>query len=339
VDDKTRHQEKPGHEVASGLFAAALDTVCAIVVIVTPEGKIIYVNQACAEASLRADDEMIGHSLSEFLVIAKGQNADELPRRVLDGGALHRTEAAWVSKYDVRRLIDWSINPIILDQGRETYVVFTGIDITGQKRAEEIIERDAAEIHDVLANSVSAFALTVEARDPYTAGHQTRVAKLAAAIAEDLGLSPDQIEGIVFGAMIHDIGKIYVPSEILNRPGRLSRQEFNIITAHPGVGFDIVKGLAFPWPIREMIHQHHERIDGSGYPQGLKGNEIAIESRVISVADVVEAVSSHRPYRASLGIEKGLEVLKEGRGSHFDPAVVDACMRLFHEKRFQWKDT
>jgi putative nucleotidyltransferase with HDIG domain len=184
--------------------------------------------------------------------------------------------------------------------------------------------------------AISAVAATIEKRDPYTSGHQQNVALLAGEIAKDLGWSEFQIEGIRLGATIHDIGKIYVPAEILNRPGKLSMPEFDLIKTHPEVGYEILRDTEFPWPIREMVLQHHERIDGSGYPNGLTGDQMVDEAKVLAVADVVEAITSHRPYRPALGIEKGLEAIKKGRGTAYDPEIVDSCIRVINDQGFEW---
>jgi putative nucleotidyltransferase with HDIG domain len=193
----------------------------------------------------------------------------------------------------------------------------------------------AERIHQTLIGTIQAVAATIEKRDPYTAGHQQRTAALAARLASELGLVADRIEGIRLGAMIHDIGKIYIPAEILNRPGRLSTVEFNLIKVHPQVGYDIIKDVRFPWPVAEMVLQHHERLDGSGYPQGLVDEAITLEARILAVADVVEAMSSHRPYRPGLGIKVALDEIEKNRGRFYDPAVVDACLRLFREQGYQ----
>jgi len=179
----------------------------------------------------------------------------------------------------------------------------------------------------------------VEARDPYTAGHQRRVSELAAAIALEMGLPEEQVNGIHLAAMIHDVGKIHIPAEILSKPGKLNDIEFMLVKTHPQSGYDILKGVKFPWPIADIILQHHERMDGSGYPQGLKDGEILLESRIMAVADVVEAMSSHRPYRPALGIMAALSEIDRGRRSVYDPEVVDACLRLFVEKRFAFSST
>ena len=173
----------------------------------------------------------------------------------------------------------------------------------------------------------------MESRDPHTAGHQRRVAELSTAIAREMGLASQALEGIHFGALIHDLGKIQVPAEILAKPTRLSKLEFELIKAHPQAGYDILKGIEFPWPVAQMVLQHHERLDGTGYPNGAKDGDIALEARILAVADVVEAMSSHRPYRPALGIDAALAEIIQQRGKLYDSDVVDACVRLFKEKR------
>jgi putative two-component system response regulator len=172
-------------------------------------------------------------------------------------------------------------------------------------------------------------------RDPYTAGHERRVAELAAAVATEMDLPAFTVEGIHFGALIHDLGKIQVPAEILSKPTRISPVEFELIKGHAQAGYEILKGIEYPWPVAEMARQHHERLDGSGYPRGLKGDDILLEARVLAVADTVEAMASHRPYRPGLGIDKALAEIKRGRGSIYDPLVADACLRLFRDKGYQ----
>jgi PAS domain S-box-containing protein/putative nucleotidyltransferase with HDIG domain len=188
----------------------------------------------------------------------------------------------------------------------------------------------------VLVDTIRAISLTVEKRDPYTAGHQNKVAQLSVAIAREMGLDENRIEGLRLGAMIHDIGKIYVPAEILNRPGRLSAAEFEIIQSHAEVGYDIIKDVRFPWPVADMVIQHHERVDGSGYPRALKGDEILLEARILAVADVVEAITSHRPYRPAVGLDKALLEIETNSGTRYDPEVADVCLCLFRDKHFQF---
>lgn len=188
------------------------------------------------------------------------------------------------------------------------------------------------QLREAMDGIVRAISLTVEVKDPYTAGHQKRVALLARLVARRLGLSPGRIEGLYVAGSIHDLGKISVPAEILSKPSTLTAIEFGLIKTHPDVGYEILKPIQFPWPIAEMVRQHHERMDGSGYPRGLKGDEILLEARILAVADVVEAISSHRPYRPALGLEKAMEELKRGRSTLYDEQVVDACLELLAQK-------
>jgi HD-GYP domain-containing protein (c-di-GMP phosphodiesterase class II) len=174
----------------------------------------------------------------------------------------------------------------------------------------------------------------VEARDPYTSGHQRRVADLARAIAQEMGLTEDQVDGIRMSGAIHDIGKISVPSEILSKPSKLSDLEFSLIKTHPIVGYNILKDIDFPWPIAEITLQHHERINGSGYPKGISGNEILLEAKILAVADVVEAIASHRPYRPAHTIDVALNEIVQNKGILYDPEVVAACLRVFKEKSY-----
>ncbi|MGR8933633.1 MAG: HD domain-containing phosphohydrolase [Gammaproteobacteria bacterium] len=223
----------------------------------------------------------------------------------------------------------------IKDQnGRMLRRIGTVQDITEQQLAEIAQHRSEAQLHDTLLQTIRAVAVTLEKRDPYTAGHQQRVAELAAAIAQAMGLPDAQVEGIRLGGMIHDIGKIYVPAEVLARPGKLSELEFKLIKTHPQVGYEIVKDIAFPWPVAEMILQHHERLDGSGYPQGLRGNAILPEARILAVADVVEAMISYRPYRPGLGKDAALNELRNNSGRLYDAVAAEHCIKLFNEQNY-----
>jgi PAS domain S-box-containing protein len=203
-------------------------------------------------------------------------------------------------------------------------------------RARVEHEQHATILRESLEQSIQTIAGTVEARDPYTAGHQRRVGELAVAIAQEMGLPEEQINGIHLAAIIHDLGKIHIPAEILSKPTKLTDIEYMLIKTHPQAGYDILKNVKFPWPIADIILQHHERLDGSGYPQGLKSEQILLESKIIGVADVVEAMLSHRPYRPALGSEAAMDEIKRGRGSAYDSVVVDICLTLLVDKGFQF---
>ncbi len=207
---------------------------------------------------------------------------------------------------------------------------------TRHERDEAVKERAryAEKLRQSMECTLQAISATVEMRDPYTAGHQRRVARLAAAIARELGWDSEPIHGLFLAGIVHDLGKIYVPAEILSKPGRLTDLEYGLIKIHPQTGYEILKDIEFPWPIAAVLLQHHERLDGSGYPNGLKGDEILPEAKILAVADTVEAMWSHRPYRPGLGLEAGLDEIVRQRGVKFDPEAVDACVRLFRERGY-----
>ena len=196
------------------------------------------------------------------------------------------------------------------------------------------LQRQLQKTQRLLDSTIFTMVKMVELRDPYTAGHQQRVAQLARAIAVELELPPDQINGTHMIAMIHDIGKIALPAELLSKPGRLLPIEKDLIQTHPSVGAQIVEAIEFPWPVGEIILQHHERLDGSGYPRGLSGDQLTLEARILAVADVVEAMSSHRPYRAACGLDQALEEISQGSGRLYDPQAAEVCIRLFAEGDF-----
>lgn len=207
------------------------------------------------------------------------------------------------------------------------------------KTQKDNLSRNLENMRKAMSGFIQMMASTVEARDPYTAGHQRRVSDLARTIAQKMNLPPAQVEGVRMAGIIHDLGKINVPAEILNRPGILDDLEWSMIKRHPKVAYDILKNIDFPWPIAEIVYQHHERINGGGYPNGLKGDAVILEARILAVADVVEAMSSHRPYRDALGLEKALEEINKNKGILYDPVVVDVCTDLFKNKMFEFRTT
>jgi len=225
---------------------------------------------------------------------------------------------------------------VIYKNGKPVYYEGIVRDITQRKITEGKLNESYQKLRKTLNDIINTLASIIETRDPYTSGHQKRVASLATSIAKEMGLNNDKIESIKIAALIHDIGKINLPTSILTRPGRLSEIEYDMIKTHVQLGHDMISRVEFPWPIADIILQHHERIDGSGYPNGLKGKHIILEARILSVADVVEAMASHRPYRPSLGMDKALEEINSGRGKLYDPEVVDACTKLIRNKKFSF---
>ncbi len=204
----------------------------------------------------------------------------------------------------------------------------------GRSATAQKLKLNLGKMQRMLMQTVDSLAAALETRDPYTAGHQKKVASLATAIAKEMGFAADRVEGVHVAGTLHDIGKIFVPSEILSKPGKISELEYMLVQSHSRAGYEIIKNIEFPWPIAEIVLQHHERINGSGYPQGLTGEDILAEARILAVADVVEAIASHRPYRPALGIEVGLEEITKNKGILYDPEVVDACLILFKEKGY-----
>ncbi len=210
------------------------------------------------------------------------------------------------------------------------------IEIENRKRMQQELQQSFESLKIAMHSTIQAISMTVEKRDPYTSGHQQRVASLAKTIAEELKLPESQIESIYMAAGIHDIGKISLPAEILVKPIPLSDIEISLVQAHAQASYDILKGIKFPWAIADIVLQHHERMDGSGYPRGLAGDNIVFEARIICVADVVETMASHRPYRPSIGMDKALEEIANNRGVLYDPQVVDACLKIFKETDFSF---
>lgn len=230
--------------------------------------------------------------------------------------------------------LQWSDRVLLDEEGTLVGYQSVGRDITGPRQARMEKDRLVRELRQALEGTAAALSQLVEQRDPYTAGHQRRVAALAAAIGEAMGLESEQIEGITIGALVHDLGKISVPVEILSKPSQLSDIERRLIQQHTETGFRILEPLDFPWPVAEMVRQHHERLDGSGYPLGLSGDQILLEARIIAVADAVEAASSNRPYRPAKGLAHALEYIEHESGKGYDPEVVNTCSMLFRHKGF-----
>jgi PAS domain S-box-containing protein/putative nucleotidyltransferase with HDIG domain len=315
-------------------FAVLMDHLPAGVYIKDESSRILYVNQHLKDV-FAADMWLHRISVHHFPK-AIGDAMMEDDRRVLQRGPLV-DEHVVVDRHGVERVYQIYKFPIHRT-GCPTLLGGIALDVTDRKRAEGHLQRSLDMLQTAMEEIVEAMTVAGEMRDPYTAGHQRRVAQLACAIAQEVGIPTERIQGLRMAGLIHDIGKMRIPAEILSRPGKLNALEFGLIQCHPQVGYDILRTIEFPWPVAEIILQHHERMDGSGYPQGLRGSEILLEAKILSVADVVESMSSHRPYRPAHGIGRALEEISQYRGTLYDPGVVDACIRVFTERAFKFQD-
>jgi PAS domain S-box-containing protein len=237
----------------------------------------------------------------------------------------------------IQRPCKVSVRPYFEDNGHFAGIVESITDMGDLVQARNELQVTHDRLRKAMGGIIQAISLTIEKRDPYTAGHQRRVAKLCRVMAREMGFSWERIQGLRMAAAIHDLGKIHVPAAILNKPGKLSEHEMAIIRMHPQTGYDILKGIDFPWPLAEIVYQHHERLDGSGYPRGLKGAQIIQEARLLAVSDVCEAMSSFRPYRPKLGIDAAIEVLKKERGRLYDSDIVDLCLALLCVRGFNFE--
>jgi PAS domain S-box-containing protein len=304
--------------------------------ILDAERKIVYGNPALATIlGIPGEDLSRGNYTRRTYLRPDGtpMPAEEFAstRALKERRTVHDVETGVVKEDDTVIWTNVSAVPVTFPDWK---VVIVTSDITERRQAQEKLKETLGKLQLSLRGIIQVTSRIVETRDSYTAGHQRRVTALSRAIALEMGLTEDRVEGLCLAGDIHDLGKISVPAEILSKPTRLTEFEFRLIQNHPRVAYDILKEINFPWPIAEIILQHHERMDGSGYPQGLRGTDILPEARILAVADVVEAIASHRPYRPALGIEAGLEELEQKKGILYDPHVVKACLTLFREKGF-----
>ncbi len=316
------------------LLQSLINSIPELIFYKSKESIYLGCNRAFEEYTGKKEEELLGKSDHDLFPEETAHFYREKDQQMLTSGEA-RVNEEWLDYPDGRHiLVETLKTPFYGPDGDLLGMLGVSRDITERMRAEEERKQHAEQLERSLVQTIQAVAVAMEKRDPYTAGHQQRVALVAEKIAHEMALSDDVIEGLRLGAMIHDIGKIYVPAEILTRPGKITETEFEIIKTHSQVGWEIMKDIDFPWPVAEMILQHHERLDGSGYPNGIKGDEIILEARIISVADVIEAMASHRPYRAGLGIEIAMEEIKGRSGELYDPEVVKAATSLFEDKGF-----
>jgi putative nucleotidyltransferase with HDIG domain/PAS domain S-box-containing protein len=318
---------------AEAKFQSILDTVDVHMSLINRDLDIVWANR-----KTRKDfgEDIVGSPCHNVCFGDCNQTCSDKKKKCLVRDAFlldaeQRGDAEVISREGRKHYYSGTARVVVHDRdGKPDAVIKVYHDITEQKLAEEKLRESLIQLRKNLSGTIQAMAMTVETRDPYTAGHQRRTSDIARSIAQEMGLSSEQVDGIRMAGVIHDLGKISIPAEILSKPGLLGKMEYSLIKNHPETGFNILKGIDFHWPVAEIVRQHHERLDGSGYPDGLQGDEIMLEARIIGVADVIEAMSSHRPYRPSLGAAKAFEEIMHNRGILYDPAVVDASVRLFN---------
>jgi PAS domain S-box-containing protein/putative nucleotidyltransferase with HDIG domain len=291
-----------------------------------PQGNITFINEFAQHFFGYSKEEILGKYVIGTIVPEIESSGRDLSAMIADlrehPELYLNNENENLRRSGERVWVAWTNKGLFDAQGTLTEVLCIGNDITAHRLANLLRANDQA---------VQAMALAIEMRDPYTAGHQQRVTLLACALAREIGLSEDRIQGLRLAGLLHDLGKIVVPAEFLSKPGRLRDHEWEVIKDHPYFGYEIMKGIDFPWPVAEIIYQHHEKWNGSGYPRGLAGEEILLEARILAVADVVEAMATHRPYRPAFGIDEVLEQISQNTGIFFDPEVTEALFS-YHRK-------
>ena len=302
---------------------------------VIQDGQLVYVNPRLTSMFGYANEsEITGHRVEDLVAQSWREHVLENMNRRLSGDC-HRTRLEFVAlrrdgtEFEVA--VDGAVSSY---QGRPALVGLIE-DLSDRQKAADVLKAYVSKLEMAVLGTVQVASSMVEMRDPYTAGHERRVGEIAAAIGRKMHLENHCIDGLRIIGQVHDIGKIGIPAEILSKPGRLSRSEMDLIREHSQKGYEILKSVEYPWPIADAVLQHHERMDGSGYPQGLSGDQIGIEARIMAVADTIEAMSAHRPYRAGLGLDAALNEIERGNGIQYDTATSEACLTLFREDRYE----
>ena len=316
-------------------FRLSLDESPLGVRIVTAEGETLYANRAIVDIyGYDSIEELRGAPLKK-LYTPESYAEFKIRKEKRERGELGPSEyeISIVRKNGEIRLLHVFRKEIFWNGKKQSQVVYQ--DITERKQAEEKLHQTLDRLSKAFGATVQVMVSAIEMRDPYTSGHQLRSANLACAIAKEMELPQDKIDGLRMAGSIHDIGKLSIPAEILSKPTKLTNTEFSLIKEHSLSGYEMLKNVESPWPLAQIVYQHHERMDGSGYPRNLKGDEILMEARIMAVADVVEAMASHRPYRPALGIDTALAEIEKNKGTHYDNAVADACLKLFREKDYK----
>jgi PAS domain S-box-containing protein/putative nucleotidyltransferase with HDIG domain len=330
-------QEEKPNKKATSLLNQIFNTAAAGMCLIDKDFNIFAINSTLAKMFSLDKKDTIGKNCYEVLAGSACKTERCCLVRILNGEKRIEFETE-KKRSDGNKIPCFvSANPFLGADGELIGIVEDLKDISILKEAERKLQKSFEKFRRALEGTIHAMSLAIEMRDPYTAGHQKRVTDLAVAIARNLGLSEDKIDGIRMAGLIHDIGKISIPAEILAKPGPISEKEFALIMDHPQVGYDIIKNIEFPWPVAKTVLQHHERMNGSGYPQGLQGKYVLLEARILAVADVVESIASFRPYRQALGIKEALKEIAEDKKTLYDNQVVDACLNLFSEQIFSFE--
>jgi PAS domain S-box-containing protein len=298
------------------------------------DGRFTFANRRAGEILGRPPEELAGQPMLE-LVAANDRGRLSAALHRLVAGEEKAVEQTFGAVRKDGTLADIGTHAVLATLRGKPAVLGIAQDIGERRKAQEEIDRYIERLEKTVLGTLEAVSLMVELRDPYTSGHERRVGDLAAAIGQEMGLAEHVVKGLRLTGYVHDIGKISAPAEILSKPGILTRMEFELIKGHSQSGYDVLKRVDFPWPVAEVILQHHERLDGSGYPRGLRGDEILLEARIISVADVVEAMANHRPYRPGLGLKAALEEIESGSGRLYDAQACAACVTLFRERGYR----
>jgi PAS domain S-box-containing protein len=327
AEEKLRENE----ERYRALFDRSLD----LVYITDFEGRFIDANDAALNRLGYNREEIRSLNFATLLSEDQMSLALQSTQEILDTGYQRNAIELRLKAKNGQDVFVETVGSVIKREGIPYAVQGIARDITDRKRAEEELQRTLESLRKSFGATIQAMVSAVESRDPYTAGHQIRSANLARCIATEMGLPKEKIEGIRMAGSIHDIGKLSIPAEILSKPTKLTNIEFSLIKEHSQKGYEMLKDVESPWPLAQIVYQHHERMDGSGYPRNLKGDDILVEARIMAVADVVESMASHRPYRPAIGIKAALEEIEKNKGILYDDAVADACLRLFRERGFQ----
>ena len=317
---------------SEGRFRGMLEQNIAAIFMVEG-GRFTFANRRAGEILGRTPEELTGQAVLDLVAPADRRKLLHTMRRLVSGEQ-KAVEATFAALRKDGTLADIGTHAVLATLHGKPAVLGIAQDIGEHRKAQEEIDRYIARLEHTVLGTLEAVSLMVELRDPYTSGHEKRVGELAAAIGREMGLDDHRVKGLRLTGYVHDIGKISAPAEILAKPGVLTRMELELIKGHCQSGYDVLKRVDFPWPVAEVILQHHERMDGSGYPRGLRGEAILLEARIVSVADVVEAMANHRPYRAGLGLDAALAEVEAGSGRLYDPQVCEACLTLFRERAY-----